>query len=75
MIIESNKPIPAAKSGRLKYPLQFMEVGDSITFPGAANDPAEVMRLRGAANVTGKRKGMKFVVRMIGDGVCMWRVK
>lgn len=62
--IEKNVPLPRG-SGRAKYPFAEMAVGDSI-----------VVEAKGlsAAHHYGRRNGVRFTVRRLGDGtVRVWR--
>lgn len=73
--IEKGIPIPPSKGGAGRptlYPFAKMEVGDSFTIESARKQQG---RMCAIASDYGKRHGMRFTVRTIGDGMLrVWRV-
>lgn len=68
--IEKSIPMPSQDNWK-KYPLEEMDIGDSISISGLA----EFLSARGAAYMYGKRNGLKFSTRQDGDGGRIWRVE
>lgn len=63
MEIEKNIPIPP----RSKYPIDKMEVGDSISIPGVGNISDVIRKF--------KEMGWKFTSRKEDDHYRLWRTK
>lgn len=73
MIVEKNLPIPESQTcGDYKYPVQDMEVGDSIFEPGPKNSSESKVRL--SAKKYGTKTGKKFSARKVEGGVRVWRI-
>lgn len=73
--IEKNVPMPpiVRMSG---YPFAQMEVGDSFLVPFDGDDEQKVRaRVATAASTFGKDHGGKFSVRVLQDGVRVWRTE
>jgi len=68
--IEKNKPMPASRSGKSKYPFAQMKVGDSFRVEGVM--AAKVSR---SMTTYGKLLKMKFSQRQEGEGYRIWRTK
>lgn len=71
-VIEKNIPIPAAYDRVHKWPFANMEVGDSFLV-----DFSEATRrkLCTASSYYGKRRGKKFSIRKLDNGIRVWRVE
>ena len=66
--IEKNVPMP--KTSRVsKYPFDKLEVGDSFLVAGGKKGTVAA-----AANAAAKRLERKFTVRVVEDGVRVWRI-
>lgn len=76
-LIEKNVPIPPkCPTGRKsRYPINKMEVGDSIFFP----DPIGPKAARAASGAGTRRKGQKFISRRLTEndqrGTRIWRTE
>jgi len=68
--IESGIPQPPSLSGRKKYPLREMEVGDSFVV-----DADQHTRLMSAVAYFGKRNNRKYSIRKVDGSLRCWRVK
>lgn len=69
--IDKNIPVPEGrkKGRRVAYPFEQMEVGDSFVIPDGERE-----KCRMAAYAWGKRRNLRFVVRLDDDGdVRCWR--
>lgn len=75
MQIESEQVAPPRGHHLVRYPFRQLEVGQSFFIEGIAGDHAAILRVRGAANVQGRRTGKKYSVRKMDGGVRVWRVK
>lgn len=74
MKIEKDIPMPdTAVKGSYKYPLNEMEVGDSIFEPGPRNSNESKVRL--SAKKYGDKTGKRFSARKVEGGVRIWRVE
>ena len=73
--IEKNIPIgDHYKDEYKKYPLGEMEPMDSFFVSvGDKEKGSEVVRVRSAVSVYGRRNGKKFSCRMVEGGVRIWR--
>ena len=70
--IESGVPIPnEARSGRTKYPLDRLQVGNSFFVPTTALKKAQ--NLRATFSVRAKKKGIKIVSIADETGIRVWR--
>lgn len=76
-VIEKNVPLPPlgrprGRTGKCKYPLFTMEVGDSFFVGGR-----KAQTFSAYVRVTVKRNGLesKFSCAVEGNGVRVWRVK
>ena len=70
--IESGVPIPAdAKTGRTKYPLDRLQVGNSFFVP--INDLKRAKNLRATFATRAKKKSIKIVSIADETGVRVWR--
>jgi peptidoglycan/xylan/chitin deacetylase (PgdA/CDA1 family) len=67
--IEKNVPITGGHNGTVKWPFVYMEVGDSVFFPGSKMQGRETQ----AAHALGKKHGRKFVCRTVDGGIRIWR--
>ena len=74
-IVEKGIPIPPRKCGTGRpalYPFAEMKVGDSFAIESARKRQG---RMCAIASDYGKRHGMRFTVRAIGDGMLrVWRI-
>lgn len=72
-VIEKGVALPKGKRSEksTKYPFKSMEVGDSFLVP----DFTSIVSLRSQASVTGRTLGKKFSVRLVEQGVRIWRVE
>ena len=68
--IEKGIEIPEARAGKRTYPWQEMEIGDSFFVKGGTYD-----QLNSATSYAGSRRNKKFVVRVVPEGVRIWRTK
>lgn len=74
--IEKNLPIPPSGTGRPKYPLRDMEVGDSFFVPVPLINTLKFRnRLSSALTYFGKRHSVQFITRSVDDGIRVWRVE
>lgn len=72
--IDKNIPVPVGGSGTSTiYPFAKMKVGDSFLVSNA--DRGLHNRARAAASQHGRRYKMKFITRMMDNGLRVWRVK
>ena len=70
--IESGVPIPnTARSGRTKYPLDRLQVGNSFFVP--MNDLKRAKNLRSTFSVRAKKKGISIVSIADETGIRVWR--
>lgn len=70
-VISRDVPIPS----KSVYPFEDMAVGDCMFVPGSDFEtPKEHWRVSSAARYNGLRLGFKFTVRMMDDGVRVWRI-
>lgn len=68
--IEKNIPVPHSSRGRKqRYPFGSMEPGDSFLLA----DKDLYSKVRMSANGYGYRHGKRFVVRLVDEGVRVWR--
>ena len=72
--IERNIPIPRSLTS--KYPLEYMEIGDSFL----AHDKKEQYKQTNIASSIRQwairhGDGMKFTVRQVDEGIRVWRTK
>jgi len=69
--IDKDIPMPPIRkrTRAMKYPLAYMEVGDS--FIVVETDPG---RLRTSAYAWGRRHGVQFQAEDTGEGTRIWRV-
>jgi hypothetical protein len=74
--IEKGIPLPGERKhdhwALLHYPLDKMDVGDSISF--AAGDEKALAKLRACAFGYGKARGKKFTVKKYDGRVRCWRI-
>lgn len=73
MKIERNIPLPATieKPRRPRVPVESMEIGDSIHFPGLPRQSA-LATVKATAMRAGLRHNYKSAVE--GDGTRVWRI-
>jgi hypothetical protein len=71
-LFEIEQGVPYDKPVNSSYPFHKMAVGDSFQFDG---DSKAVQRIRSAANIYGKRNGMKFSVRKDNENFRVWRLE
>jgi hypothetical protein len=71
--IEKGVPIPPRRGRKSKYPVASLKDGESFLVPTGSFKKAQsvVSTLYAAA----KRVGIKVSVRIMNDGVRVWRVK
>ena len=70
--IESGVPIPTgARTGRTKYPLDRLQVGNSFFVP--MTDLKKARNLRATFSVKAKKKGISVVSIADDTGVRVWR--
>lgn len=71
--VEKGVPIPPRRGRKSKYPVATLKDGESFLVPSGSFKKAQsvVSTLYAAA----KRVGIKVSVRIMGDGVRVWRVK
>jgi len=70
--IESGVPIPAdARSGRTKYPIDRLQVGNSFFVPTSTLQKAK--NLRASFATRAKKKSIKIVSIADETGVRVWR--
>lgn len=71
--IEKNVPIPPRRGRRSKYPVAELKTGESFLVPQGTFKKSQsvVSTLYAAA----KRAGVKVSVRIMDDGVRVWRTK
>ena len=72
--IEKNVPMPSrAFKGTIKYPLDFMKIGDSflIPFTKEKNHPKKIS----VPYTMARRKGIDITCRGEKNGVRIWRTK
>lgn len=75
--IEKDVPLPKMRGGDgsfktyASYPFKSMEVFDSILIPSSLH----LGNARRAAHKYGKDNNKKFVTKMEGEGLRVWRVK
>ena len=71
--IEKNVPIPPRRGRRSKYPVANLKPGESFLVPNGTFKKAQsvVSTLYAAA----KRNGVKVSVRVMDEGVRVWRTK
>jgi hypothetical protein len=70
--IEKNIPVPHSSKGRKqRYPFASMEPGDSFL---VADKELEA-KVRMSANGYGYRHSKRFVVRLVDEGVRVWRAE
>lgn len=73
--VEEGVPIPEIKRGRRdytsKYPFRDLEVGESFFVP----DRSKKASLGGYCTRMGNRLGRKFTLRVIENGVRVWRTE
>lgn len=68
--IEKHIPIPQTRRGRKqRYPFATMEPGDSFLVA----DKELESKVRMSANGYGYRHSKRFVVRLVDEGVRVWR--
>lgn len=69
--IEKGVPIPKPSHSRTgaRYPWSEMEVGDSFFVE------ANLLPMRSNACQTGNALGRKFIVKQVGSGVRVWRIR
>jgi len=74
MKVEKDIPMPATtiRDG-YKYPLNEMDIGDSIFEPGPRNSNESKIRL--SAKKYGAKTGKRFSARKVEGGVRIWRVE
>lgn len=72
-VIEKGVALPKGKRAEksTKYPFKSMEVGDSFLVPDGTN----VVSLRAHASASGRALGRRFSVRLVEQGVRIWRVE
>jgi len=71
--IESGIPIPSnARSGRTKYPLDKLQVGNSFFVP-IVSDLKKAKNLRVTFSARAKKKGISIVSIADETGVRVWR--
>jgi hypothetical protein len=71
--IEKGVPIPPRRGRQSKYPVAELGSGESFLVPvGAFKKPQSVVSTLYAA---AKRSGVKVSVRIMDDGVRVWRIK
>lgn len=76
--IEKAIPLPPSSYGggrKCKYPWSDMGPGDSFVVP-LNGESASVIRRRisSAAAIYGKRKNLKFTMRITEQGIRVWRI-
>lgn len=73
--IRDDLPLPRRLGGRTgsKYPFSQLEVGQCFVVNGGAK-PATVRSAVGGYTKTHKELGRKFAVRVLPEGVGVWRV-
>lgn len=69
-VVVSDVPLPQPAPSM--YPFPKMEVGDSFTVPDVGKNAHNV---RIAAHNYAYRNNVKFITRMQGDVVRVWRIK
>ena len=70
--IEKSVPMPSGpgKRGRMIYPWDEMDVGDSFFVDGVSS-----AAMSACASAFGRRNGKKFTCRKEGTGTRVWRVE
>ena len=71
MDVDEEVPIP----DRQKYPFAKMKVGDSFLLTYSPDRKAMAMRVRGAASQISRRYTMRFAIRIVPNGVRVWRTR
>jgi len=67
--IEKGIPIPGGSKLAPKYPFDKLDVNDSFFVPGARR-----ATVGAAAYHFANKNGRKFTVRLVDDGVRVWRI-
>lgn len=74
--ITKDVPLPVVRSGTA-YPLADLAVGESfpVRTTGTKNAKALQLRVSNAATYLAKKTGRKFVTRITGSTVRVWRIE
>jgi hypothetical protein len=71
-LIDKSVPLPDARAGYTRYPLDLMEVADS--FFAADLDTEQTHRIRTQANYYKRKYHREYTVRQVPGGVRVWRI-
>ena len=71
--VEHDIPLPPKRSRAGKYPFWLMKVGDSFFVP--TTERIHIQRIAASMSMESKRHGGKYTLRVIEDGVRVWRIK